>query len=319
MPVSRADVLWAYRSLLGREPESDRVVDLHCRAPDFRSLCESFIGSDEYKNRRFLTCRGRGPTFGLVPPLRIDTTADAHELRLLWNRTKRTWTTLGEDRPFHSVLTDDRFSPQRVAAFESEFWESGELEAKTFIDYLASLGAPSVADATLIEFGCGVGRVTVPLARRCGRVVAYDISAPHLALARERAAMLGCTNIYTIAIDKDVPTEFEPCDVFYSRIVLQHNPPPIIGHILRKLIGALRRGGIGVFQVPTYCAGYRFDLSAALKSRQPLDMEMHCFPQGELFSLIAEAGAQCIEVREDDAPGRSDLYISNSIVLARVV
>ena len=271
------------------------------------------------ENRGSFSGCTREPVPGLTPRLRIDTMADAEELQLLWSRTKHTWTRLGEARAFHSTLTDDRFLPQRLAEFDSEFWESGDIEAKTFVDYLDGLNVKGVAGATLLEFGCGVGRVTVPLARFCARIIAYDISRPHLALARERAATLGCNNIDMKAIDKDVPTEFEPCDMFYSRMVLQHNSPPIIGHILRKLIGALRPGGIGLFQVVTYCVGYRFDLRVALRSPQPLDMEMHCFPQAELFSLIAEAGARLIEVREDDAPGRRDLYISNTIVLMRMV
>ena len=36
---------------LGREPECDRVVDLHLSAVDFRTLCESFIASDEFNDR----------------------------------------------------------------------------------------------------------------------------------------------------------------------------------------------------------------------------------------------------------------------------
>jgi hypothetical protein len=46
-------------------------------------------------------------------------------------------------------------------------------------------------------------------------------------------------------------------------------------------------------------------------------MEMHCFPQPELFALIAQAGALLIEVREDDTPKHPELFVSNSIVLRK--
>jgi SAM-dependent methyltransferase len=119
------------------------------------------------------------------------------------------------------------------------------------------------------------------------------------------------------AIGDALPDEFAACEVFFSRIVLQHNPPPIIGTVLKKLIRALKPGGIGIFQVPTYGAGYGFNLREFLQSPQPHDMEMHCFPQAELFSLVAQAGAGLVEVREDDAPGRRDLFISNNFVIKK--
>ena len=155
------------------------------------------------------------------------------------------------------------------------------------------------------DFGCGVGRVTIPLAAIAKSVIAYDISDRHLRFARERAAALGRTNIRAIAIGDSLPAQFEPCDVFYSRIVLQ------------KLIRSLARGGVGVFQVPAYYVGYRFSTGEALRSPQKFDMDMHCYPQAELFSLIAEEGALLIQVREDDAPGRRDLFISNTFVITK--
>jgi SAM-dependent methyltransferase len=155
------------------------------------------------------------------------------------------------------------------------------------------------------------------MAAASGRVMAYDISEPHLALGRARAAALGRTNIRMNAIGDALPDGFEACDLFYSRIVLQHNPPPIIGLVLQKLIRALKPGGIGIFQVPTYCVGYSFDLGKFLQSGQPQDMEMHCFPQEELFSLVAQAGARLVEVREDDAPGQRNLFISNNFVVKK--
>jgi hypothetical protein len=46
-------------------------------------------------------------------------------------------------------------------------------------------------------------------------------------------------------------------------------------------------------------------------------MEMHCFPQAELFSLVTQAGASLVEMREDDAPGHRDLFISNNFVIKK--
>jgi SAM-dependent methyltransferase len=318
MPVDRSNVIWAYRTFLGRQPENDGVVDLHCRAADFRTLCESFIGSNEFKILSGAAAKASGlvPPPILMPRLCINTSADPDELRRLWQRVRLAWEGLGERQPFHSVLTQDRFLPSGLSESETQFWETGEIEAQRIADYLAD-GHMKLAEATVLEFGCGVGRVTIPLAALSGRVVAYDISEPHLALGRARAAALGRTNIRMIAIGDALPDEFAACEVFYSRIVLQHNPPPVIGTVLQKLIRALKPGGIGIFQVPTYRVDYHFNLREFLQSPQPHDMEMHCFPQAELFSLVTQAGASLVEMREDDAPGHRDLFISNNFVIKK--
>lgn len=46
--LSRRDVLWAYRTVLRRDPESDEVVKLHQETSDLRKLVEAFLRSSEY-------------------------------------------------------------------------------------------------------------------------------------------------------------------------------------------------------------------------------------------------------------------------------
>jgi SAM-dependent methyltransferase len=319
MAVSESDVIWAYRTFLGRDPENHRVVLNHRVASNLRSLCESFIGSAEFKARSGVTGQGdcREPLAVLLPKLSIDTSANADELRHLWTHVRRTWEHLGDKHPFYSVITEERYTPERINESETQFWQSGQIEAEELADYLRDLGLTNLNDAVLLDYGSGVGRVTIPLAAIAREVVAYDLSEPHLKLARERAAVLGRTNIRLVALGDALPTVLEPCDVFYSRIVLQHNPPPLIGHLIRVLIRSLRRGGVGVFQVPTYYVGYRYKLREAIHSPRRFEMEMHCYPQAHLFTLIAEEGARLVQVRDDDAPGRRELFVSNTFVIAK--
>lgn len=52
--VSRDEILWCYRTLLGREPESEAAILLHSKAENFKALVESFTASPEFqaKNKR---------------------------------------------------------------------------------------------------------------------------------------------------------------------------------------------------------------------------------------------------------------------------
>lgn len=42
-----------------------------------------------------------------------------------------------------------------------------------------------------VELGCGVGRVTVPLAKRFVQAIGLDISSAHLRVAQEHARAIG--------------------------------------------------------------------------------------------------------------------------------
>lgn len=48
MPVSREQVIWMYRCILGREPEGDAVIDAWLATTDFSTLRRSFLGSAEF-------------------------------------------------------------------------------------------------------------------------------------------------------------------------------------------------------------------------------------------------------------------------------
>jgi SAM-dependent methyltransferase len=50
--VSRDDVVWCYRNLLRREPESERAIAAHSRFVSFRSLVKTMVGSPEYAGQR---------------------------------------------------------------------------------------------------------------------------------------------------------------------------------------------------------------------------------------------------------------------------
>ena len=61
-----------------------------------------------------------------------------------------------------------------------EFWRGGEEVVEAFERELDL----NVTGGTVVEVGCGIGRITRALARRCERVVAVDVSAEMLDRAR---------------------------------------------------------------------------------------------------------------------------------------
>lgn len=308
--VTRDDVLWCYRTLLEREPESEGVVRQHMLCRDFRTLAQAFVTSEEFVVRKRRLFRPLPLREGVID---VDLAAD--RLPLALERMRLAWTHLGTDRAHHSVLTNDAFLPQNLPSSIAHFWASGEQEAEQVFATIASNGMKP-DELTCVEFGCGVGRVTGALARRFARVVAYDISPAHLARAAERMTDLGLANVHLVACTESVLESIEACDFVYTRLVLQHNPPPLMNLLVRSLLRALSPGGLAIFQLPTFGDGYSFSLDAWLTAPQPLDMEMHCLPQRYVFRAVADTGCTVLQVIEDESAGNAGL-VSNTFIVKR--
>ena len=109
-----------------------------------------------------------------------------------------------------------------------------------------------------------------------------------------------------------------PFDLWFSWIVLQHNPPPIIALILRRCFSLLAPGGVAVFQVPTYATGYRFRIAEYLgRIGDDGGIEMHVLPQHVVLGLAAAAGCQPLEIWQDGAAGSPSAWTSNTFVFRK--
>lgn len=319
--ISRDDVFWAYRMLLGREPESEAVIAHYAtELPTVQALRELFINSPEFQSSaaRALAPRPPRPVF-LGPAMQVETAATPDKLALLFDKVSAQWHHLGQTEPHWSVLTNDSYFQQNFQMNREAFYASGESELKMFDATLARAGIAPDTLARCVELGCGVGRATGPLAKRFAHVLALDISAAHLQVAQdyllsEAIANVDCQHVAAV----DDLAKLPLYDLMYSRIVLQHNPPPVMARLLQDFLSRLRPGGVAYFQLPTYKAGYRFNLDEYLQQLNQTHMEMHYFPQPALFALLENSGCKVLEFREDDAIGVSVTAVSNTVLVQKV-
>ncbi len=332
--LSSETIRLAYQLFVGREPESEQMIQhaltyrtverlrtAFFRSPEFRGICQSELRLAAPPPPPAQPVAVPAPAKRVpldAPPLTIEWRTDEATAAALLAHVRDTWTRLGIEQPHWSVLSSDQFRPDRIEANEAAFFASG---GNDLAQLLAILRRNGVAPATLpraFEFGCGIGRVTAHLARAFREVTVCDVSASHMAIAQDKVYDSGARNLAFHLADSAEFGMAAPFDLWFSRIVLQHNPPPIIAMILRRAFALLAPGGIALFQVPTYAAGYGFNIAAYLAGLGGEgQIEMHVLPQPVVFQLAREAGCETLEVLEDSSAGPASHWNSSIFVMRK--
>ena len=310
-----------YRAVLNRDPD-ERGLANHIAQLKTGATPEFIVGKFmEVVNRRPPDKRKLNLfPMDLAPEMQVDLELTGEQSQELWSLVSKAWTRLGEDEPYWSVLTNARWKSDQMtrASAETEFYQTGRASLVRLEAWLARNHTALPASGTCVEYGCGVGRCTFWLAKRFERVVAFDISAPHLDRARERAAAEGVTNVEFVLVRSESDLEqMKDAAMFYSIIVLQHNPPPLMRSILDHALRQLRPGGIAYFQVPTYGLDYKFDVNAYLAKSSERNMEMHYIPQHAIFDLAHRHGMTPLEVSPDGLGAKFGQGVSTTFLMAK--
>ena len=317
--VSREDVIAAYRLFLEREPESEQAVRAHMESfQNLEQLRQAFFKAPEFRGRS-------GESQGTLPidqaqAIEVEVDVGDAALERLLARVEECWSRLGREEPYWSVLSGPRFRMANFAQNEQHYQGSGESDLLRLLTWLERNGVDPSALGSLLEFGCGTGRVTRWLCSRFPRVVACDISEPHLILAQEHLERSGCRNVEFRQVRSIGQLGLLPeADLIYCVLVLQHNPPPVIALLLRRLLACLTPGGLAFFQVPTYARDYRFRCSEHLSKPLPKgSFEMHVLPQRDVFAIVQKADCDVLEVLPDGCVGNPE-WISNTFLVRRRV
>lgn len=192
-----------------------------------------------------------------------------------------------------------------------EFFATGQHDVDDLMRKVNRWALPSKRGAVL-DFGCGVGRVTQALSDHFDRATGVDISPTMLDLARkynrhgERCQFLWNTQPHLRMFPDG------SFDMIYSVIVLQHIMPPRVRRYLREFLRLLAPGGLLLFQLPgkAYCPysgflgmmRFRLERIRALTQYPPL-MYMNGIDRPRVISLLEKHGGRVIEVESNNWAG----------------
>ena len=161
----------------------------------------------------------------------------------------RDWEELALLDPFWAIATAPT---KRFNRWEAEpFFARGHRQIARLMEDAEHLGYPRSRTKAL-DFGCGVGRYTRPLADHFEESVGVDVSEEMVAQARQlNREVANCQFVVNVSRDlRDFPDhEF---DLVHSRLVLQHISFTDVTDIyIAELVRVLRPGGLLWFQLPS--------------------------------------------------------------------
>src|SRR4051812_8158963 len=98
------------------------------------------------------------------------------------------WEELARESAYFRVLTHEGgLATNKDCNASAAFFETGKADISALLSAIASLLGRELPLTSTLDFGCGAGRLPVPLARRSPAIVACDIAPAMLAHARRNA------------------------------------------------------------------------------------------------------------------------------------
>ncbi len=222
------------------------------------------------------------------------------------------WERWGEDSPYFGVLTSSEYvDVAHGDAAWREFMATGQSHVADLMARLDRLHFPTSFDRVL-DFGCGVGRLLVPLAARADAAVGVDVSPAMRDEARRNVKTAGLESVEIVPSDDSLSNVSGTFDLVHCYNVFQHIAPDRGMAITRRMLELTRPGGVVVLHYCTSAPALRhrvkrltrrapFLIAAArrLRGRNPDApiMQMFPYPLVELFEALRIRGVEDLDVQ----------------------
>ena len=164
--------------------------------------------------------------------------------------TDTEWQAWGIRDPYFAVLTNPKYRTAALTAdakleFLASGWKTVNIVLETCRGYFGAHFAPQ----RVLDFGCGVGRMSIPFAAQAREVVGMDVAESMLAEARLNCQAQDCHNVTLVLSDDTLSRATGQFDLVYSGLVLQHIEVARGRKLFAALVGKVTPGGCGVIQV----------------------------------------------------------------------
>jgi 2-polyprenyl-3-methyl-5-hydroxy-6-metoxy-1,4-benzoquinol methylase len=159
---------------------------------------------------------------------------------------KRSWDNFVRAEPLFAAVSDPKFlKAQLTPAAEQEFFKLGENHINAVLGDIRQHIDPNFAPTRALDFGCGPGRLVVPLTHICNKVTGIDLNPHMIEVARKKSRRYGAHEADFYLSDELTKGLQDKYDFIHSVIVFQHIPVKEGEKIVDRLLDHLEPGGVG--------------------------------------------------------------------------
>lgn len=243
--------------------------------------------------------------------------------------TDKDWEKWGKKDPYYGVLTDNKFRTKNLNPdIKKEFFETGRNDISHVTEVIKLFFNPKFSPQKALDYGCGTGRLVIPLSQIAKNVIGVDVSESMLKEARANCIEQSISNVKFIKADDCLSNLNESFDFIHSSIVFQHIPIKRGIRIFQKLLDLLEEDGFGAIQItyahskysksfgkPSFklCKQILKNLKSAVnkilfRQEEPA-MEMNKYDLDELLYIMQKAGVRNFFSEYTDHGGELGLYL----------
>lgn len=165
------------------------------------------------------------------------------------NSTTRDWQDWGRTDPLYAVASiPDRHRDGKDPWTKSDFYASGAAEWAEIQPQWSHYAGP--LEGTVLEIGCGAGRMSRQLAGAFERLIALDVSPDQLELARAAVAETTAVGDFRLSTGPALESADGEVDAVFSTHVFQHLPSKLASPLLVDCGRVLAPGGTAMLHIP---------------------------------------------------------------------
>jgi cyclopropane fatty-acyl-phospholipid synthase-like methyltransferase len=198
--------------------------------------------------------------------------------------TDKEWEKFGKSDPYYGVLTNSRYRISNLSnELKDEFFKSGYDHINRILDKVRTHIDPKFSLNRALDFGCGVGRLVIPLSKLFETVTGMDVSESMLNEAHSNCDEQSVKNVRLVRSDDNLSLLSGKFDFIHSYIVFQHIPVERGERLFQKLLTKLDDGGVGVFHF-TYAKELKLrKIIPYIKNYIPLSKNIMNLIKGDKF------------------------------------
>jgi len=185
--------------------------------------------------------------------------------------TDKQWKLFGKQEPYFGVLANEKYLIKNITIEDkSLFFKSGLNYLNNVIENIQIHYDKKFVIKTALDFGCGVGRMVIPLSRKAEHVIGIDVSEFMIKESIKNCKEQSINNAEFIIFKDDSSILNNKFNFLHSFIVFQHIYPKRGLKIFSKLIKNLEKKGVGVVHFTYSRDNYVKYIIHFLKNKIPL-------------------------------------------------